>query len=185
MSDRTAAIDQIRWFNRHYVPLMQLLNAKYLETGYSTMECDVIIELFENDGVTATDLVAQLGIDKGYLSRLLTRCEKAGLLVRTPSPCDGRVRLLHLTDAGRAFAISLIKRGEQLVDSVFGNADDAQLAEAADCTRRIMQIIENGSASEGLEAAGAPGASGAADGAADASTQPRATRSRKREEAAS
>ncbi|MGI6535200.1 MAG: MarR family winged helix-turn-helix transcriptional regulator [Eggerthellaceae bacterium] len=182
MSDRTAAIDQIRWFNRHYVPLMQLLNAKYLDTGYSTMECDVIIELFENDGITATDLVAQLGIDKGYLSRLLTRCEKAGVLVRTSSPHDGRVRLLHLTRAGREFAINLIKRGEQLVDSVFGNADDAQLAEAAACTRRIMQIIENGSASDSAQASSA---SGGADGAADSSAQSRATRSRKRDEAAS
>ena len=141
MPTRTESIDDIRRFNRHYVPAMHLLDQHYLDTPYLTMEADVLIELSERPGLSARDLVSRLGVDKGYLSRMLGRLEGEGLLVRSPSPDDGRVKLLRLTEAGTAEADELTEAGRAVVAEVVGDASDEDYAEVARCMCRILEVM--------------------------------------------
>lgn len=101
LDDKIAAI---RGFNRFYTRAIGLLG-RYLGGPWSLTEARVLYELFTRDGLTARDLGQDLGLDAGYLSRILRRFEADGYLVRTVSPADGRCQVLALTQAGRlAFA---------------------------------------------------------------------------------
>jgi DNA-binding MarR family transcriptional regulator/predicted N-acetyltransferase YhbS len=101
LDDQIAAI---RGFNRFYTRAIGLLG-RYLGGPWSLTEARVLYELFTRDGLTARDLGQDLGLDAGYLSRILRRFEADGYLVRTVSPADGRRQVLALTQAGRlAFA---------------------------------------------------------------------------------
>lgn len=142
MGTREDSIKDIRYFNRHYVPAMRLLDQKYLDTPYTVMEADVLIEIGEHPGCSARDMVRQLHVDKGYLSRMLKRFETEGLLERNPSPTDGRVRELCLTHEGETYVADLVQKGVQAVDSAFSDASDAELAEAASCLGRVIQLME-------------------------------------------
>lgn len=101
LDDQIAAI---RGFNRFYTRAIGLLG-RYLGGPWSLTEARVFYELYTRDGLTARDLGQDLGLDAGYLSRILRRFEADGYLVRTVSPADGRRQVLALTQAGRlAFA---------------------------------------------------------------------------------
>lgn len=142
MGAREQAIDDIRHFNRHYIPLMHLLEPRYLDTGYSTMECDILFEISAHRDCTATELVGLFGVDKGYLSRMLSTLERDGLIERRPSDADRRARLLRLTDKGGAFISELTVKGREVVGSALLGASDDECAEMAACMRRVLDILD-------------------------------------------
>lgn len=102
MSAASDEIASIRAFNRFYTRHIGLLGEGLLASAYSLTESRVLYELAQRDGLTASDLTRDLGLDPGYLSRILARFAEKGLLTKTPSPTDGRHALLTLTDTGRA-----------------------------------------------------------------------------------
>ncbi len=103
--DAAPQVERMRAFNRFYTQKIGLLEGGKLYDPYSLTETRVLYEIAHRDRVTASDLVRELGIDAGYLSRLLRGFEKQGLVTRKPAPEDARQSLLRLTAAGRkAFA---------------------------------------------------------------------------------
>jgi DNA-binding MarR family transcriptional regulator/GNAT superfamily N-acetyltransferase len=94
--------ERIRGFNRFYTRRIGLLGRRFLDTRFSLTEGRVLYELGSRASPRSTDLIRDLGLDPGYLSRLLTGFERQGLLRRTHSREDGRVTLLALTARGRA-----------------------------------------------------------------------------------
>ncbi len=102
----SARVQAVRRFNRFYTRQLGLLREGLLKSPYSLSEARVIYELAQHDGVTAAQLSVELGMDPGYLSRMLRGFRKAGLIERTRSEADRRRRHLSLTEAGReAFAV--------------------------------------------------------------------------------
>jgi DNA-binding MarR family transcriptional regulator/GNAT superfamily N-acetyltransferase len=94
-------IAAIRRFNRFYTQKLGVLGEGLLEGPFSLTETRILYELAHRDGLTAAALARELGLDTGYLSRLLKGFEKAGLIDRGVDPDDGRRNVLHLTDKGR------------------------------------------------------------------------------------
>ena len=95
----------VRRFSRFYTRAIGALQEGLLQSRFSLTEARVLYELAQLGNVTATDLGRDLDLDPGYLSRILQRFERDGLIVRTQSEADRRQSLLSLTDAGReAFA---------------------------------------------------------------------------------
>jgi DNA-binding MarR family transcriptional regulator/N-acetylglutamate synthase-like GNAT family acetyltransferase len=104
-SAEPAQIAAVRRFNRFYTRQIGLLRKSYLGSPYSLTEARVLYELAQRKGVTAVELARELDFDAGYLSRILARFERRGLLSRTPSLYDRRQADLAMTAKGRkAFA---------------------------------------------------------------------------------
>lgn len=103
MSDQhIAAVAQVRAFNRFYTRQIGVLEEHLLHSDLTLTEVRVLFELAEGQGISAAQLGQRLGLNAGYLSRLLSGLQTRGLLRREPSAMDGRANRLVLTDAGRA-----------------------------------------------------------------------------------
>ncbi len=99
-------IEAVRRFNRFYTQQIGVLHEGLLESPFSLTEARVIYELAQHKETTATQLGNDLGLDPGYLSRILRRFEKQGLIDKRPSKTDGRRSILWLTEQGQeAFAM--------------------------------------------------------------------------------
>jgi DNA-binding MarR family transcriptional regulator/GNAT superfamily N-acetyltransferase len=102
MSPRPVAKTQVRAvraFNRFYTQRIGILR-RYLDTDFTLTEVRVLYELAHRPPLAARDLVRDLELDAGYLSRILRRFDERGWLSREPAPHDARQALLRLTQAG-------------------------------------------------------------------------------------
>lgn len=99
MDDRVA---RIRRFNRAYTRRIGALGSSHLDSRWSLTDVRVLYEVAHRPDVVAAALSADLGLDAGYLSRVLARLERDGVIVRSASANDGRQRAIALTAAGRA-----------------------------------------------------------------------------------
>jgi DNA-binding MarR family transcriptional regulator/N-acetylglutamate synthase-like GNAT family acetyltransferase len=98
--------EAVRRFNRFYTRQIGVLQEGLLRSPFSLTEARVIYELAHHETTTATELGDELGLDAGYLSRILAEFKRRGLIDKKPSRKDGRQSLLWLTDEGQqAFAI--------------------------------------------------------------------------------
>ena len=100
--DRSQHAEAVRRFNRFYTKRIGVLKEKLLRSPFSLTEARVVYELAHHEKTTATELRQELGVDPGYLSRILRGFKKHGLIVQQPSPRDGRGRMLQLTKKGQA-----------------------------------------------------------------------------------
>ena len=94
-------IADIRQFNRFYTRTIGVLGNQLLGGDYSLAEVRVLYEIANGDNLMATDLVRTLGMDFGYVSRILALFEKRGWLKRERSEEDARKSHLLLTAKGR------------------------------------------------------------------------------------
>src|ERR671931_2053106 len=104
-----AMVAQLRRFNRTVTERVGALNDHFLGTERPLGEARLLWEI-GIDGCEVRLLRARLGLDSGYVSRLLRSLEAAGLVDVLPSAGDRRIRLARLTSAGRVERDSLDER---------------------------------------------------------------------------
>src|ERR1700719_459356 len=94
------SISAVRRFNRFFTRQIGVLREGLLHSPYTLTEARILFELGNGDHVTASYLCRELGLDPGYLSRILARLEQQELLEKVRPDNDGRQRLLRLTTEG-------------------------------------------------------------------------------------
>jgi DNA-binding MarR family transcriptional regulator/GNAT superfamily N-acetyltransferase len=128
----------VRSFNRFYTRQIGVLREGLLKSPFSLAEVRVLYEIAHRRQPTATDLCKQLGLDPGYLSRILRGFERRGLVRKSASQIDGRQSLLTLTARGRETFSALDARQNDEVASMLrplSRVEQSQLVQA-------MQAIE-------------------------------------------
>jgi DNA-binding MarR family transcriptional regulator/N-acetylglutamate synthase-like GNAT family acetyltransferase len=144
---REARIAALRRFNRFYTQRIGVLQEGLLDSPFSLAQVRVLYELAHpesanGDGPTASELSARLGVDEGYLSRIVHGFESRGMLHRRPSAADARRQLLALTRRGRAALAPLDRRSHDqagaLLDALAG-ADQRRLVAAAAAIEGLLE----------------------------------------------
>ncbi|HYK12093.1 MAG TPA: bifunctional helix-turn-helix transcriptional regulator/GNAT family N-acetyltransferase [Gemmatimonadales bacterium] len=101
MAARPEHIAAVRRFNRFYTRQIGLLDEHLNGSPFSYPEARILYELAHQKDASSTDLVTNLGMDPGYVSRLVTRLDRRGLVTRRRSAADGRLVQLNLSERGR------------------------------------------------------------------------------------
>ena len=143
MSDMESAtqVQAVRTFNRFYTKQIGALQQGWLGSPYSLAETRVLYEIAHHEQPTATDVGRELGIDAGYLSRMLRRLERDGLVRRTRSEADGRSAHLSLTSKGRTIFGRLDQQTQEDVAARLGTlsiGDQRRLLAAMNTIEEVL-----------------------------------------------
>ncbi|MGC5563189.1 bifunctional helix-turn-helix transcriptional regulator/GNAT family N-acetyltransferase [Streptomyces sp. FR-108] len=137
-------VQEIRAFNRFYTNLIGALDySRQLHAPYTLTESRVLYELAHSPRTDTADLRTELSLDSGYLSRLLTKFEKDGLIERTPSEKDTRRRSVILTARGRETADLLDERSRDSVGSLLSTVPPEDRARLTEAMRDIREILSD------------------------------------------
>lgn len=113
-------IEAVRRFSRFYSKQIGMLSEGLLDSPYSLTEARVVYELAHHGETTATELAGELGLDAGYLSRILAKLGKAGLIDKERSEADGRRSILRLSAAGEEVFAVLNGRSRNQIAEMLG-----------------------------------------------------------------
>jgi DNA-binding MarR family transcriptional regulator/GNAT superfamily N-acetyltransferase len=137
-------IDAVRRFNRFFTRRIGVLREGLLHSPYSLTEARVLYELAHRVDLTAAALGRELGLDQGYLSRLLARFEQQGLVERVRADGDGRQRLLRLTSVGLEVFAPLNRRARDEVADLLGELSDEDQRRLLGAMRTIERLFDAG-----------------------------------------
>jgi DNA-binding MarR family transcriptional regulator/GNAT superfamily N-acetyltransferase len=126
MSVSHQQVEQVRAFNRDYTRRIGVLSRGLLDSPWSLTEARVLYEIAHHPGVTASELATGLGLDRGYLSRILKRFTAKRLLTRAAAGADARRQHLRLTAAGRGAFAPLERRARRQVRTLLAPLDAAR-----------------------------------------------------------
>jgi DNA-binding MarR family transcriptional regulator/N-acetylglutamate synthase-like GNAT family acetyltransferase len=133
----------VRQFNRFFTQRMGILEEGLLASPFTLAQARVLFELGTRPNLTAKDLIDSLGLDRGYLSRILRGFVKSRLLATNQSPIDARRTELTLTPKGRKAFEALDRKSQRSVANLLRPLSVAQrnrLLRAMQEVQRIMQV---------------------------------------------
>jgi DNA-binding MarR family transcriptional regulator/GNAT superfamily N-acetyltransferase len=140
-SDFDRRVGAVRRFNRFWTRRIGVLREGYLESPFSLAEVRVLYELAHREETTASELGEELGLDAGYLSRILRGFEKRGLVHKRASEADGRRRLLRLTERGLEAFAPLDARSRSDIGAVLGGLSETGQERLVGAMRTIEGLL--------------------------------------------
>ncbi|MBO0140892.1 MarR family transcriptional regulator [Agrobacterium sp. Ap1] len=87
--------------------------------GFSPGQFPVLLELWQEDGLTQKQLLDKLEVEQATLANTLARMERDGLIVRTPHPTDKRAQIITLTELGRSLETSAVDAAAEADSALF------------------------------------------------------------------
>ncbi len=135
-------IDQVRKFNRFFTRKIGVLREGLLHSSYSLTEVRILFEIANSDNPTATKLSRELGLDAGYLSRILARFEEQGLTERVRSEQDGRQFLIRLTQEGMKLFSLLDQRSRDEVAEILNELSEEEQQKFLKSMHDIENILD-------------------------------------------
>ena len=133
-------VGAVRRFNRFYTRKIGVLREGAYRSPFSLTQVRVLYELAHRDRPTATELGRDLGLDAGYLSRILRGFEKRGLVAKTRSATDARRTHLALTAQGRKAFAPLDARSHDEVAALLAGLSGGEQGQLVGAMRTIQQL---------------------------------------------
>jgi DNA-binding MarR family transcriptional regulator/GNAT superfamily N-acetyltransferase len=149
-----SGIAAVRRFNRFYTRHIGVLRRTYLDSPYSLGEARALYEIASGPSRTASEIGRNLGLDAGYLSRLLRNFAKRGLIRREVSAKDGRQSHLTLSARGRRAYAPLERRSERSAAAMLDTLAPEDRARLIAAMRTIETLLGGGAPSTPLAGAG-------------------------------
>lgn len=141
MDEKKDIISDIRKFNLFYTNYFGYLNQHLLETKYSVTEIRVLIEIDRIPECTANKMVKILKFDRSYMSRILKRFEKNGLIERKISETDKRVHYVSLTEEGKKELAEINYRADKQVAGVIQYLNDEEKERLISAAKELMDLL--------------------------------------------
>ncbi|RAJ08632.1 DNA-binding MarR family transcriptional regulator [Chitinophaga skermanii] len=141
MKEKQKTIQDIRAFNRYYTRLLGLLDDHLLDSTYSLSEVRVLYEINAQQPVSASEVIAAMGIDKGYLSRVLKQFEKDKLIAKQVSGEDARVTLISLTPKGALLFNELNAASEEQITTLINKLSKEERQQLVDHMQSIKNLL--------------------------------------------
>lgn len=137
-------IAKLRLFSRFYTSVIGLLDKQYLNSEFSLTEVRIMYELAHHkEGMTATEIIELLDLDKGYLSRILQSFEKKKLVVKKRSDTDKRAWFLFLSPAGVKLYAGLDEASQTHAAGLLSSLSDEEAVALTEHMDAIRGILKN------------------------------------------
>ncbi|MDJ1479943.1 MarR family winged helix-turn-helix transcriptional regulator [Cytophagaceae bacterium YF14B1] len=143
MKDKQHIIDDIRAFNRYYTGLLGLLNNHLLDSDYSLAEARILYEIHSLQPVSASQIMSNIVIDKGYLSRVLKQFEKSGLISKQVSSEDARITLVSLTATGLTLFNKLNSASEEQIATLLNKLSSKEQQQLVGHMQAIRTLLSD------------------------------------------
>jgi DNA-binding MarR family transcriptional regulator len=134
-------VESVREFNRFYTRQIGLLQEGLLASPFSLTEVRIMFELSQRANCTASDLANELGLNHGYLSRILRRFQSLGFITKKRSPADGRQLLLTLTSKGHRAYAPLDKRASSEIEALLEGLSASEIRRLLDAMKTIRRLL--------------------------------------------
>lgn len=135
-------INQVRKFTRFFTRKIGVLREGLLHSPYSLTEVRILFEIANTDDPTAAKLSRELGLDAGYLSRILSRFEEQGLTERVRSEHDGRQFLIRLTPEGMKLFSLLDQRSRDEVAELLNELSEEEQLKLIKSMNDIEHLLD-------------------------------------------
>ncbi|MET4560461.1 DNA-binding MarR family transcriptional regulator [Lysinibacillus parviboronicapiens] len=129
MNIEDTIVADIREFNRFYTKILSLLDKHVLNTSYSFTEARVVLEIGFMESCIANNLVEKLDIDRSYMSRIIAKLSKDGLLTKEISTLDNRTSVIQLTAKGIALFNQLNEKSDKQLINLLHGLSQRQITE--------------------------------------------------------
>jgi len=136
-------IESVRDFNRYYSRRIGALDEHYLGQGRPLGQARLLFEI--GDGADLRELRTRLGLDSGYLSRLLRSLQKDGLVTVGAHAGDGRLRFARLTALGVRERAELDARSRRSAEALLGALSEAERADLIEAQARVRHLLRKAS----------------------------------------
>lgn len=137
------AAEDVRRFNRFYTRRIGVLSEQFLRSEFSLTEGRVLHEIAQRETVTAGDIGKELGLDAGYLSRILRSFERRGFIEKRPSRTDRRQTLVSLTSSGREVYAPLNRRSHDESAAMLSELSESGRRRLLAAMRSIEELLGN------------------------------------------
>lgn len=95
------------------------LQSRSMALGFSPGQFPVLLELWQEDGLTQKQLLDKLDVEQATLANTLSRMERDGLIQRSPHPGDRRAQIITLTQLGRDLEAQAVEAAAEADAALF------------------------------------------------------------------
>ena len=142
ISSTDDSVQTIRRFNRFYTRQIGVLHEHVLQSQFSLTEVRVLYEIAHRENLTAKDVCDDLGLDRGYVSRMLRGFEERGWIKTIPAPDDRRRQFLSLTAKGHKVFDPLDRRSSDEISAMLGRLSPDRRKRLLAAIRDVESVLD-------------------------------------------
>ncbi|NPC91509.1 MarR family transcriptional regulator [Bacillus sp. WMMC1349] len=141
MEPNQSTLLKFRKFNRFYTNVLGFLNEHIYDSPFSLTETRILFEIHHTGECTAKMIQDKLGLDRGYVSRLIKHFEKEKIIYRKKSEEDSRHHYIYLTEFGQTIYKKLEAKANQQIDYILKQIDDQTQKKLVEAMNTVECIL--------------------------------------------